>query len=167
MPQYLTKDKSSLVQVMACCPMAASHYLKQCCRAWLFSKSSLARLQEFWNSLICLYEIKRNNLFKSTCRTGSFTWPRPLGSGKWRTLHWPMSMMAYDITRSQWAKYDIAHVIPTDGKIDYTLYSQKTYYTSPFTDNPFSVKLKLPITFLQKNICLTSKWISTMGRNAS
>ena len=36
------------------------HRLK-CCRACLFSKSSLARLQEFWNSSICLYEIKRKN----------------------------------------------------------------------------------------------------------
>ena len=30
--------------------------------ACLFSKSSLAWLQEFWNSSICLYEIKRKNL---------------------------------------------------------------------------------------------------------
>ena len=36
-------------------------------------KSSLARLQEFWNSSICLYEIKKKNLSKSTCPTGSFT----------------------------------------------------------------------------------------------
>ena len=44
-------------------------------RACLFSKSSLARLQGFYNSSICLYEIKRKNLFKSTCPTGSFTCP--------------------------------------------------------------------------------------------
>ena len=43
-------------------------------------------LQEFWNSLICLYEIKRKNLFKSTCLTGSFTCPGPSGSGKRRAL---------------------------------------------------------------------------------
>ena len=52
----------------------------------LFSKSSLARLQEFWNSSICLYEIKRKNLFKSTCPTGNFTCPGPSGSGKPRAL---------------------------------------------------------------------------------
>ena len=55
-------------------------------RACLFSKSSLARLREFCNSSICLYEIKRKNLFKSTSPTGSFTCPRPLGSGKRRAL---------------------------------------------------------------------------------
>ena len=40
------------------------------------SKSSLALIQEFWNSSICLYEIKKKNLSKSTCPTGSFTCPR-------------------------------------------------------------------------------------------
>ena len=57
-------------------------------RAHLFSKSSLARLQGFWNSSICLYEIKKKNLSKSTCPTGSFTCHGPSGSGKWRAL-WP------------------------------------------------------------------------------
>ena len=62
-------------------------------RACLFWKSSLARLQEFTgrNSSICLYEIKRKNLFKSTCPTGSFTCPGPSGSGKrwalWKCSH--------------------------------------------------------------------------------
>ena len=55
-------------------------------RASLFSKSSFARLQEFWNSSICLYEIKRKNLSQSTCPTGSFTCPGPSGSGKRRAL---------------------------------------------------------------------------------
>ena len=55
-------------------------------RARLFSKSSLALLQEFWNSSICLYEIKKKNLSKSTCQTGSFTCPGPSGSGKRRAL---------------------------------------------------------------------------------
>ena len=55
-------------------------------RACLFSKSSLARLQEFWNSSIRLYEIKRKNLFKSTCRNGSFTCPWPSGCGNRRAL---------------------------------------------------------------------------------
>ena len=60
-------------------------------RARLFSKSSLAWLQEFWNSSICLYEIKKKNLSKSTCPTGSFTCPGLSGSGKRRALvilHW-------------------------------------------------------------------------------
>ena len=56
------------------------------CRARLFSKSSLARLQEFWYYSICLYEIKKKNLSKSTCPTGSFTCPGPSGSGKRRAL---------------------------------------------------------------------------------
>ena len=56
------------------------------CRACLFSKSSLARLQEFWNASMCLYEIKRKNLFKSTCPTGSLTCPGLSGSGKRRAL---------------------------------------------------------------------------------
>ena len=58
-------------------------------RASLFSKSSLARLQEFRNSSICLYiyEIKRKNLFKSTRLTSTFTCPRPSGSGKRRALY--------------------------------------------------------------------------------
>ena len=51
-------------------------------RARLFSKSSLARLQEFWNSATCLYRIKKKNLFKSSCPTGSFTCPGLSGSGK-------------------------------------------------------------------------------------
>ena len=55
-------------------------------RARLFSKSSLAQLQEFWNSSICLYEIKKKNLSKSTCPTGSFTCPGPSGSGKQQAL---------------------------------------------------------------------------------
>ena len=46
-------------------------------RACLFSKLLFAQLQESWNSSICLYEIKRKNLFKSTCPTGSFTCPGP------------------------------------------------------------------------------------------
>ena len=45
-----------------------------------------AQLHEFWNSSICLYEIKKKNLFKSTCPTGSFTCPGLSGSGKWRAL---------------------------------------------------------------------------------
>ena len=55
-------------------------------RACLFSKSSLARLQESWNSSICLYEIKRKNLFKSICLTGSFSCAGPSSSGKWWAL---------------------------------------------------------------------------------
>ena len=51
-------------------------------RARLFSKSSLARPQEFWNSSIFLYEIKKKNQSKSTCLTGNFTCPRSSGSGK-------------------------------------------------------------------------------------
>ena len=59
---------------------------KQCSqiRARLFSKSSLARLQEFWHSSICLYEIKKKNLSKATCPTGNFTCPGPWGTGKRR-----------------------------------------------------------------------------------
>ena len=55
-------------------------------RARLFSKSSFARLQEIWNSSICLYEIMKKNLSKSTCLTGSFTCPGLSGSGKRRAL---------------------------------------------------------------------------------
>ena len=54
-------------------------------RACLFSKSSLARLQEFWNSSICLYEIKRKKSVQIHL-TGSFTCPGPSGSGKRRAL---------------------------------------------------------------------------------
>ena len=55
-------------------------------RARLFSKSSLAWLQEFWNSSICLYDIKKKNMSKTTCPTGSFTCPGPSGSGKRQAL---------------------------------------------------------------------------------
>ena len=44
--------------------------------------------QEFWNYSICLYEIKKKNMSKSTCPTGSFTCPgcRAVGNGEpWRT----------------------------------------------------------------------------------
>ena len=107
---------STLVQVMAWCLRAPSHYLNQCwltmksghihLRACLFSKSSLARLQEFWNSSICLYEINRKNLFKSTCPSGSFTCPGPLRSGNygngepctwWQHAH---EMLKISITRA-------------------------------------------------------------------
>ena len=53
---------------------------------FFFSKSALAQFQEFWNSSICLYEMKRKNLFKSTCPTGSFTCPGSPCSGKRRAL---------------------------------------------------------------------------------
>ena len=64
------------------------------CRARLFSKSSLARLQGFWNSSIYIYQIKKKNLFKSTCQTGSFTCPGRArlvvlldpGVGQWETV---------------------------------------------------------------------------------
>ena len=42
MPQYLTVDGSTLVQVMACCLMATSHHLNQC-----------------WQSSTMLYDITR------------------------------------------------------------------------------------------------------------
>ena len=89
------RSDSPLAQVMACCLVAPSHNLNQCWRrACLFSKSSLAQLQEFWNSYICLHEIKRKNLFKSTCPTGSFTCPGPLGSGKrWALLTYHQSVL--------------------------------------------------------------------------
>ena len=57
--------------------MLFPHKRQRLIRACLFSKSSLAWLQEIWISSICLYEIERVNLFKSTCPTGSFTCPLP------------------------------------------------------------------------------------------
>ena len=76
-------------------------------RACLFSKSSLARLQEFWNSSICLYEIKRKNLFKSTCPTGSFTCPGLSGSVKRRALHIPSFLIATSFYLSHGENYKI------------------------------------------------------------
>ena len=55
-------------------------------RIGLPSKFLLAQPIEFCNSSICLYRIKKINLLKSTCLTGSFTCPGPSGSGKWRVL---------------------------------------------------------------------------------
>ena len=40
----------------------------------------ISRILKFFDLLKC--EIRRKNLFKSTCPTGSFTFPGPLGSGK-------------------------------------------------------------------------------------
>ena len=49
MPQDLTDDKSTLVQVMACCRQATSHYLSQC---WLSSLSPYGVARPQWvNSL--------------------------------------------------------------------------------------------------------------------
>ena len=57
---------------------------------WLRSGSILAQVTGLAFSqnhhLPDLYEIKRKNLFKSTCPTGSFTCPGPLGHGKQRAL---------------------------------------------------------------------------------
>ena len=83
-------------------------------RACLFSKSSLAWLQKFWNSSICLYEIKRTNLFKSTCPTGSFTCPGLSGSGKWRAMFRPLwfnSLWASDIIWSHRSGSTLAQVM--------------------------------------------------------
>ena len=58
-----------------------------------------ARLQEFWNSSICLlYEIKRKNLFKSTCPTGSFTCPGrwAVGNGEPWT-HWQPEVFPWEV----------------------------------------------------------------------
>ena len=78
----ITQILSSILQQNFAHAMAWACFI----RARLFSKSSLARLQEFWNSSICLYDIKKKNLSKSTCPTGGFTCPGPSGSGKRRAL---------------------------------------------------------------------------------
>ena len=72
-------------------------------RAPFFSKFLLARPIEFCNSSICLinkHRIMKKNVLKSTCPTGSFACPGPMGSGKWWALpqgcvaviltHWPL-----------------------------------------------------------------------------
>ena len=79
--KYIYGEKLFIVHFDGC-DISSANALDILHRASLFSKSSLARLQEFWNSSICLYEIIRKNMFKSTCPTGIFTCPGPWGSGK-------------------------------------------------------------------------------------
>ena len=98
------------------------------CRARLFSKSSLARLQEFWNSSICLYEIKKKYLSKSTCPTGSFTCPGPSGSGKRRALASLLQVMAC------WMKIEGTKPSP-----ELVL----TYYHLDFKKEHYSMKIEL------------------------
>ena len=69
-------------------------------RACLFSKSSLARLQEFWNSLICLYEIKEEKSVQIHLPDWLFYLPGPSGSGKRRALTSPVPL---------WIHYQCSH----------------------------------------------------------
>ena len=61
-PRDLTDDKSTLVQVMACCCQATSHYLSQC---WPSSMSPYGVIRPQWVNKIC------NNFSLSTHRPGS------------------------------------------------------------------------------------------------
>ena len=85
-------------------------------RARLFSKSSLAQFQEFCDSSICLYEIKKKNLSKSTCPTGSFTCPGPSGSEKGRALD--VNLLNNHKLNSGYANHDVSALT---GDIDYTM----------------------------------------------
>ena len=74
------------------CSFALSHlyatscYFESCYQGLPFLKIITCPTSKNFEILRCLYEIKRKNLFKSTCPTGSFTCPRLSGSGKRRAL---------------------------------------------------------------------------------
>ena len=57
MPRDLTNDKSTLVQVMACCHQATGHYLSQC-----------------WPSFILPYDVTRPQWVKKCMHVTSNTW---------------------------------------------------------------------------------------------
>ena len=74
MPLDLTDDKPTLVQVMAWCPRASSHYLSQCCHRSM-SPNDITRLQCV--NLLCQQPILINSLspgrhssISSTCIKG-------------------------------------------------------------------------------------------------
>ena len=125
MPRDLTDDKSTLVQVMAWCHQATSHYLSQC---WPSFMSPYGVIRPQWvNSLAPQsYERKSTNVFfklalqidilSSSCETGLRWMPKNsiddestlvqvMAWCRQPTSHylsqcWPGSLLPYKITRS-------------------------------------------------------------------
>ena len=82
MPLDLTDDKSTLVQVMAWCRQATSHYLSQCwpsflspygvTRPYWVNPSTSHYLSHCWLSTLSPYGVSRPQINQLT--TGSFSW---------------------------------------------------------------------------------------------
>ena len=87
MPQDLIDDKSTLVQVMACCCQATSHYLSQC---WPRSMMSYGVNRPQWVEVGIIFDYSMMTSWhgKSFCNTGPFVrettshWWIPLTKGK-------------------------------------------------------------------------------------
>ena len=85
MPLDLTDDESTLVQVMAWCCQATSHYLSQC---WPRFMSPYGVTRSQWVNLTWLTKCHSSKLIQkflpiSICSTSSFTCRRMLSNGTW------------------------------------------------------------------------------------
>ena len=99
MSQHLTGEKSTLVQVMAWCRQATSHYLSQCwpmlvVTGWGISGEIALR----WMSL----DLTRDD--KSTL-VQVMAWCRQATS-HYLSQCWPRSVLPYVVTRLQWVEYN-------------------------------------------------------------
>ena len=101
MPQDLTDDKSILVQVMAWCRQATSHYLSQC---WLSSLSPYDIARPQWVNVKTIfpdrnshYEDKAVSFCNGKCysdKKASSCWKAP---GASRTLEMPWDFLSYKL----------------------------------------------------------------------
>ena len=136
MPQARTDDKSTLVQVMAWCHQATSHYLNQCwprsptpygvTRPQWVNSLALARCPNNFETII--FELITQNLaltvelFTSECYTQniinekstSLQWMACCccqAPSHYMTQCWSWSMFPYGITRQQWVEQVGLHSI--------------------------------------------------------
>ena len=91
MPQDLTDDRSTLVQVMAWCRQATSHYLSQC---WLSSLSPYGVARPQWvNSLRRSDAYMRRWTKQHWFRQWLFAWSVPSNclNQCWNTVNWTIT----------------------------------------------------------------------------
>ena len=88
MPHDFTDDKSTLVQVMAWCRQATSHYLSQC---WPISLSPYGVTRPQWVNFLNM-------------KVQVMAWCRQATS-HYLSQCWPISLSPYGVTRPQWVNF--------------------------------------------------------------
>ena len=115
MPRDLSNDKSTLVQVMAWCRQATSHYLSQC---WPGSMSPYGITRPQWVKSLTPRRFKWNFKFhfhtnwlvvEVSCLTDKLTLVQVMACGHQATSHypsqcWSRSMPPNGMARPQWVK---------------------------------------------------------------
>ena len=117
MPLDLTDDKSTLVQVMAWCRQATSHYLSQC---WprSMSPNGVTRLQwvkcnlqtdvmdwvheHFFYSLLSLMWMPYNIFDDKSTLVQAMAWCHHATVNHYLSQCWRRSLWPYGITRAEW-----------------------------------------------------------------